>query len=930
MLSRFPLSRFPLSRFLWLAAFFMGLLLFDLRAEAAPVSTTDVDLASRAAWTFQPDGDNIAPKTLPVPYGGWRLNGFPSVTSGTYRRVVSIPKLPGGGEQATLLAFEAVNWEAVVSVGPNAAHLREVATHLSAWTPFTADISRYVTPGQTALLQVHVRDRSHFMDAEGRFTVPAGVEWNDRQARGIIRGVHMQILPAAHIEDVQIVPDTSRQTLTARILLANNSSQTRRLTLAGSFAAAMPGAGWKYPGIPSAAIAIRPGARATVTIGPLKWTPGRASWWWPNVPFRAGYLAQLHRLFLTLHNGTTVAAPVLQVQTTRFGFCTPGQQGNTYTLNGVRINLRGDSLPEGTIGTDAFARLPGFLPPTKTSPGWPGAVRNYQKLNFNVVRMHQVPCTPYMMDVCDELGLLVIPETAIRGGGIKKENITVLPDAFATHLRELILRDRNHPSVFKWSLQNELFGAPEPFMRKLYDTCMQADGMRPCSIDDNAAYPAWPRFAVIEHYSQTGGTPGAAGGSKRTDRPYGQGEYVWPAGNTPPGAVWFGLQTRSLRAQDNADVRPYTLLDVWPGVIPGLTATNFPVPPLPPDSLEQGGRSLIATRSPWLDTRLRLIQRSFAPICAFDADWDAANTPTNGSGFYPSVFPILPAGQSLTRTLTVFNDEFAGTTLQLDVRLLLRPRSKQSVPLTSFKRTCSVPLGGHVTVPVLFTLPPAKDNTALEMQIVVLKGGQERFRESVFYTVQGAQGTQIRYAGRDDNTHGSWQGAYGQEGFLLPMRGGVAQSAEQGIMIRRGTGFEAMTLESVERGNSEGSSAMREWDKTPVVTDLRLPPAGNGLTERHAIAFGGGPSLAMRVDAKDGKPHQVSLYLLDYERKGLAVDIDAFDLQGHPLDTRRVDNYGEGAYVRYTFTGSAVFVLRSLTPNQPPLLTAVFIDPANK
>ena len=922
----------------------MGLLLPGIVAQAAPVSAADVDLASRTAWTFQPDGDNSPPKTLPVPYGGWRLNGFPNATSGTYRRTLLIPNRassgePGGEEQATILAFEAVNWEAVVSVGPDQAHLQTVVTHLSAWTPFKVDISRYVTPGKPALLQVHVRDRNYFVDADGRFTVPAGVEWNDRQARGIIRGVRLQVLPAVHIEDVFAKPDTRTNTLTYTCAVRNSGTHSAAFTITSRLSPATSGATWRYPVLPAmpltgrtAANALKPGEARTLTSGPIPWMPGRASWWWPNVPFRPNYRAQLHTLTLDLRPDETTQATArrrLAAQTTsvRFGFCTPGQRGNTYTLNGVRINLRGDSLPEGTIGTDAFARLPGFLPPTKNNPGWPGAVRNYQQLNFNVVRMHQVPCTPYMMDVCDELGLLVIPETAIRGGGIKKENITLLPDAFATHLRELLLRDRSHPSVFKWSLQNELFGAPESFMRRLYDTCMQTDGTRPCSIDDNAEYPAWPDFAVIEHYSQPGGTPNAAGGRRRSDRPYGQGEYIWPAGNTPPGAIWFGLQTRSLRAHDNADIRPYTLLDLWPGVIPGLTPTDFPVPHLTPDSLEQGGRSLIDTASPWLDKRLRLVQRSFAPVCAFDLEWDAANTLSNGSGYYPSVFPALPAGQTVTRTLTVFNDEFAGTAIQVSANLLLRSRSNQSAPLAAFTRSAVVSLGGHVAVPVTFALPAARDNVALEMQIVVLKEGQERFRESVFYTAQGSQGTQIRYAGRDDNAHGSWQGAYGQQAFLLPMRGGVAQSAEQGLIVRRGTGFEEMVLESVEGGNPEASSAMHEWDKTPILTDPRLPPAGGGLTERHAIAFGGGPTLAVRVDAKDGKPHQVSLYLLDYERKGMALDIDAFDLQGHPLDTRRIDNYGEGAYVRYAVTGSAVFILRSLTPNQPPLLTGVFVDP---
>ncbi len=516
----------------------------------------EVDLASSTAWTFKPDGSSGTAKNLPVPAGGWRLNGFPDDTAGTYERRVAIPTLNGKSPQVTVLDFEAVNWEATVSVGNDEAHLKQAAVHLSAWTPFRVDISRFVTPGSSALIRVHVRDRSYFKDQDGHFTVPAGPEWNDRAARGIIRGVSLKVFPSVYIENLFVRPDTQSRTLGCSATVRNGSqvrqsvTLTARLALAGGAPARnVP----EYPTIPRLSVVLEPGETRTVTIGPVKWTlPSRLNWW-PNIPFRPDYHAVLHLLTVT----TTVsgaAESTAHSESVHFGFCTMAQRGKQYTLNGVPINLRGDSLPEGTIGTDAFARLPGFLPPTGPyaavkSAGWPGAVRNYQRLNYNVIRMHQIPCTPYMMDVCDELGMLVIPETAIRGGGVSPEDVLEIPDSFTTHLRELIMRDRNHPSVVKWSLENELPHAPLPFLRKLYDTCMQADGTRPCSIDvfDKSDSPDWPNFAVIDHYTQPAGTTDAAGGIDRANMPHGEGEYVWPNGNRPQGPVWFALETRDMR-----------------------------------------------------------------------------------------------------------------------------------------------------------------------------------------------------------------------------------------------------------------------------------------------------------------------------------------------------------------------------------------------
>ena len=87
--------------------------------------------------------------------------------------------------------------------------------------------------------------------------------------------------------------------------------------------------------------------------------------------------------------------------TYRFGFREATQNGDYYYLNGVRVNFRGDNLQgadydrinNGGKG-DAYDTLPGFLPPSSGNGGWPQAVDNYQRLNYNVVRIHQEPGEP--------------------------------------------------------------------------------------------------------------------------------------------------------------------------------------------------------------------------------------------------------------------------------------------------------------------------------------------------------------------------------------------------------------------------------------------------------------------------------------------------------------------------------------------------------
>ena len=212
---------------------------------------------------------------------------------------------------------------------------------------------------------------------------------------------------------------------------------------------------------------------------------------------------------------------------------------------------------------------------------------------------------------------------------------------------------------------------------------------------------------------------------------------------------------------------------------------------------------------------------------------------------------------------------------------------------------------------------------------------------------QAASGTRktlsasIRFIGRDDQTQGNWQGRYGRQGFLLPIRGGSSQFQGVGIFARfdnlPASGMVSDHKDGRESREAlghedehEGRETLFAWDKAVDSSDSRLPASADGLKTRQPVAFRGKRALAVRVDVKDSKPHQLAVYLLDYKRQGLAVSIEAFDGRSRVADTRRVDNYAKGAYLRYRFVGSILLVTRSLTTMQPPLLLGVFVDSNDK
>ncbi len=410
----------------------------------------------------------------------------------------------------------------------------------------------------------------------------------------------------------------------------------------------------------------------------------------------------------------------------RFGFREVRQVRTRYELNGVRVNFRGDSLGEGSYDRidhggkgDAFDTYPGFLPPSERNPGWPQAVDNYLRLNMNTVRIHQIPASPYMLDVADERGLMVIGETAIRGSQ-RRQDFNAGREAFVSHTRDLVLRDRNHASVLRWSQANEPDGGPDSlaFERQLYDTIKRHDDTRPVSVDvvsETYEEMTQPDFSVFQHYvNET--PPFLIGGYSddvhpRDDRPFGKGEFLWPLSATPQVFTWFGTATQKMREKDASDIRPYAMASTWPAVVPGVRSTDYVT--------EENTKILYGEDNlpdPWSNEQIRRVQQGFHPVLVADSEYWEEQKLSDPAGRWPARPVTLRSGEPARRRLVVFNDTFAGE--RVDVRWELgAERGAFSV---------DVPLGGRVSHEIAFT-PRAPSRERLV--IVAEKDGREVFRE---------------------------------------------------------------------------------------------------------------------------------------------------------------------------------------------------------
>jgi beta-galactosidase len=107
-----------------------------------------------------------------------------------------------------------------------------------------------------------------------------------------------------------------------------------------------------------------------------------------------------------------------------------------------------------------------------------------QEMGVNAIRTTHNPPEPEWLDLCDRMGILVIVE-AFDVWRIAKTENGYHKDFDAWHerdLRDLIRRDRNHPSVILWSIGNEILEQHDesggPIARRLVKICHEEDSTR--------------------------------------------------------------------------------------------------------------------------------------------------------------------------------------------------------------------------------------------------------------------------------------------------------------------------------------------------------------------------------------------------------------------------------------------------------------------
>ncbi|HET8587736.1 MAG TPA: glycoside hydrolase family 2 TIM barrel-domain containing protein [Candidatus Limnocylindria bacterium] len=476
-------------------------------------------IVEQARGRERPGFNDAGWQTLPVPGA---LNPPPDArqVGAWYRRGFAVPASWQG--RAVALKFAAVNY--VADVWLNGVYL---GYHEGGYTPFAFNASDALLPGAPNLLAVRVDNPPWGTRND---IVPWGLAdwWN---YGGITQPVWLEATPPVHAVRADVVPHLDGADVS--VVVRNAADDALRTVLPGEAASAPPFA----PSVPpSASPSSQPRVVPARTRVRLEVLPARVT------PQNAGN-PDVRSLLPTADGGgpqplavAELDAGVIEGQSLklaeasfRFGgadawsparpalyvlhvqVSTAGQTDDLWTSFGLRriqvdpdaprLLLNGEPMMFHGVGLHDEILTPGATEADATghrihSAGQlQGQLDHARDSGADLIRAGHTPASPLLLMLADRLGFAIWEEIPLYHFTPLTFGATMQRGIPQQMLREMALRDMNHPSVLFHGLANESTGEGErsDALERLRDIDRQIDGTR---LTGQAAYGSQPADAT--------------------------------------------------------------------------------------------------------------------------------------------------------------------------------------------------------------------------------------------------------------------------------------------------------------------------------------------------------------------------------------------------------------------------------------------------
>ena len=386
-------------------------------------------------WSIE---GKILPKNSTGPNGAYLPAGI-----GWYRKTFLIPD--SWKAKKIAIYFEGVYMNSEVFING-----KSLGVYPYGYTSFSYDLTPYLNFGKENVIAVRVDNSQQ-----------SNTRWYS--GSGIYRHVWMIASDPVHVAHWGVAistPEVSskKATVLVKTRIKNETAAAQRLvvkTLLWNKSAKNVGDGQMKVEVPA-----NGEKEITQTIqvsNPILWTPET-----PNL-----YQAQVQ---------ISKDKKVLDDTKTNFGIRSlKFTAENGFQLNGKTVKINGGCAhhDNGCLGAAAFDRAE------------ERKVELLKAGGFNAVRTSHNPPSEAFLDACDRLGLLVMDESfdCWKIGKTTHDYAKYFNQWWQRDLEAMVLRDRNHPSVFMWSIGNEIPERADPEAVKtaqmLSDALKKIDNTRP-------------------------------------------------------------------------------------------------------------------------------------------------------------------------------------------------------------------------------------------------------------------------------------------------------------------------------------------------------------------------------------------------------------------------------------------------------------------
>ena len=371
-------------------------------------------------------------RTINLPHD-WSIEGRPEINNpsgndggyypagiGWYRKTFNFQQ--DNRLTETIIYFEGVYMNATVFVNGH-----ELGTHPYGFTSFFYDITSYLRTGEnTMAIKV---DNSQQKNC--RWYTGSGIYRNVK----LIRTPKMRFEPwGTSISTITVSP---QQTVQVETTVANRQNRPQQAVV-------------QYRVLDDDNLLATKEEHVTLEAGETRTlktqiTLNGAKLWSPETP-------RLYNLECRLQSSDGLLSDQVS---THFGVRSieySAQKG--LLLNGLPLKLNGGCLhhDNGPLGAAAYR-----------DAEWRKA-RLMKEAGFNAVRCSHNPPSEAFLDACDHLGLLVIDESfdGWRSSKTPHDYSTLFDKWWTKDNESMVLIDLNHPSVFCWSIGNEIIERKTP------------------------------------------------------------------------------------------------------------------------------------------------------------------------------------------------------------------------------------------------------------------------------------------------------------------------------------------------------------------------------------------------------------------------------------------------------------------------------------